>query len=74
MKAFICNPTFSAEYDEDPYIVLRNFDTSYMCTVKQEEKRQAVPIMLKGNALELLCRKGKPSTTYQQVTDLPKNC
>lgn len=54
MKDFTGKPSFSGAYEEDLDNVLSIFDTiTDMCEITPEEKLQAMPVILKGDALTL---------------------
>lgn len=51
IKAFFGKPVFSEPYDEDLNNIFSSLDTpSEIGAVNLEEKYQAVPVMLKGDA------------------------
>lgn len=71
MKEFTGKTEFSGAYEEDLDDTLDVFETmARMCSIKNDEKSQSIPIMLKGDALSLLSRKSNESQTYEERVDM----
>lgn len=70
-KTFSGQATFSGLYHEDLKAVHYIFDSiALMCDSTPDEKRKAMPIMLKGPALTLFTQKAGACETYDQAADL----
>lgn len=71
MREFIGKKTFSGSYSEDLDNTLSVFETmDEIFNITDEEKRKAIPIMLKGDDLSLFLQKAKRTSNYVQGVEL----
>ena len=71
MKAFQGKPTFSGSWEEDLDNCINIFNTlATMCEVTDADKLKAIPVMLKGDALNYYANNSSPCTHFDDAMSM----